>query len=72
MAGRYPRRLIFTLRVGRLFEKGLKRKLSFVQIEGFWRFLDVSPDAIQSKNQKVINNSNVYSGNPYNRLVINH
>ena len=72
MAGCYPRRLIFTLRVGRLFEKGLKRKLSFVQIEGFWRFLDVSPDAIQSKNQKVINNSNVYSGNPYNRLVISH
>ncbi len=29
-------------------------------------------DVIQSKNQKVINNSNVYSGNSYNRLVINH
>ena len=55
-----------------LSSKGLKRKLSFVQIEGFWRFLDVSPDAIQSKNQKVINNSNVYSGNSYNRLVISH
>jgi len=29
-------------------------------------------DVIQRKIQKVINTSNVYSENSYNRLVINH
>ena len=35
-------------------------------------FFGFTANVIQSKNQKVINNSNVYSGNPYNRLVISH
>ena len=35
-------------------------------------FSGVVADVIQSKNQKVINNSNVYSENSYNHLVINN
>ena len=35
----------------------------------FWSF---TADIFQSKNQKVINNSDVYSENSYNHLVINH
>ena len=35
----------------------------------FWSF---TADIFQSKNQKVINNLNVYSENSYNRLVINY
>ena len=53
-------------------KKGLKKSENFSKKMALCPIWSFFADVIQRKNQKVINNSNVYSKNSYNRLVINH
>ena len=53
-------------------KKVLKKSEKFFKKMTDCLFCGFIADVIQSKIEKVINNSNVYSGNSHNLLVINN